>query len=74
MEGKTIHTFKLNDHEELHIAIGEFKGKNFLDQRVYFKPEGEDRFVPSKRGLRFNPEFCTHLKEGFQKVEEAMKK
>jgi len=72
MKDKIIHKFKLSDREEVRIRIGEYKGKAFLDQRVFFKPDGEENFRPSKDALRLNPKFYPELKKGIELVEDNL--
>ncbi len=72
-EQRIMHAFKLNDREELRIVLGKYKGRSFLDQRIYFKPTGSEEFRPTKDALRLSPTFCPELKKGLEKAEEELR-
>ena len=48
-----IATIEKNKTEELRVALNEFKGRRYLDIRIYIDPyadEGQGR-VPTKKGV-----------------------
>ena len=71
-EEQVIYAFKINDNQEVRIRLGKYKGRSFLDQRIFFKPADKDEFQPSKDALRLHPDFCPELRMGLEKAEEKL--
>ncbi|HNR12032.1 MAG TPA: transcriptional coactivator p15/PC4 family protein [Thermodesulfobacteriota bacterium] len=65
--------FEKNSFEEVRISLTEFKGKDLIDIRVYYQPEGEEEMRPTKKGITISPEKFTELKKGIQQLEKALK-
>ena len=55
--------------EEIQIAINEYKGKKYLDLRVFFTTDDGLNWSPTKKGVTFSPEKLGDLKAA---VEKAM--
>ena len=55
--------------EEIQIAINEYRGKKYLDLRVYFTTDDGLNWSPTKKGVTFSPEKLADLKAA---VEKAM--
>lgn len=72
MENQIVHSFKKKETEEVSLALREFKGKPYVDLRIYFKPRGSEEFKPSKKGIMLSTEFLPQLKAAFEKAEEAL--
>ena len=56
--------------EQLQIAINEFKGKSYLDLRIFYTTDDGASWLPTKKGVTCSPENLEILKEA---IEEAMK-
>lgn len=66
-----IHSFPKNPLEEIRISLTEFKKKQYLDLRVYYK--GDDgEFHPSKKGLTVSLDLMADLEEGVRRAREAI--
>ena len=65
--------FEKNSFEEVRISLTEFKGKDLIDIRVYYQPEGEEEMRPTKKGITISPEKFSELKKGIQQLEKALK-
>lgn len=72
MEQQLVHSFKINNREEVRITLGQYKGRPYLDQRVYFQSNGNGEFRPSKDALRLSPAHCSELKKGMARAEELV--
>ncbi len=56
-DAKTIGTIEKSRTEELRVSLQGFKGRHYLDIRVYADPyadEGQGR-VPTKKGIKLAP-------------------
>ncbi len=56
--------------EEIQIAINEYKGKKYLDLRVYYTTDDGLNWNPTKKGVTFSPEKLIELKSA---IENAIK-
>ena len=68
MEDKIIHAFKTSATEELRFSHREFKGKTYLDLRVFFCPKGSDVFKPSRKGVTLSAVHAPELEKAFQGI------
>lgn len=69
-EGKMIATIPRSATEQLQIAIKEYKGKSYLDLRIFYTTDDAATWLPTKKGVTCSPENIELLKEA---VDEAFK-
>lgn len=69
-EPRLITTIERSSTEQLQIAINEFKGKSYLDLRIFYTTDEGATWLPTKKGVTCAPENLETLKEA---VEEAIK-
>ncbi len=69
MEDKIVGAFKKSATEEIRLALRNFKGKSYLDLRVYFRAEGMAEFKPTKKGLTMAVELAPELEKAFRGVQ-----
>jgi hypothetical protein len=69
---EVIARFEKNSFEEVRISLTQFKGKDLIDIRVYYQPEGEEEMRPTKKGITISPEKFPELKKGFFALEKAL--
>ena len=55
--------------ETLQISINEFKGKKYLDLRIFYTTDDGETWNPTKKGVTIAPENLQLLKET---IETAM--
>ena len=71
---EVIAKFEKNSFEEVRISLTEFKGKQLIDIRVYYQPEGEEEEMrPTKKGITISPEKFPDLQKGLVTLEKALK-
>ena len=70
---EVIARFEKNSFEEVRISLTEFKGKELIDIRVYYQPEGEEEMRPTKKGITISPEKFPELQKGLAALEKALK-
>ncbi|EKE04562.1 MAG: hypothetical protein ACD_20C00050G0008 [uncultured bacterium] len=68
-ESKMLASIPRSATEEIHIQINEYKGKQYLDLRVYYTTDDGINWNPTKKGVTFPPDKLEELK---QAVEEAI--
>jgi len=69
-EPKIIATIPRSTTEKLQISINEFKGKSYLDMRIFYTTDDGATWLPTKKGVTCSPENIGLLKDA---VEEAVK-
>ena len=63
---------KKNNTEIIRISQSEFKGKSFIDCRVWFREDDNSDWKPTKKGIAFNPSVTKELVEGLLQVHEQI--
>jgi hypothetical protein len=66
-----VHTFPKNPLEEVRASITIFKGKQYVDLRVYYKGDDGD-YHPSKKGLTLSLDLFSDLEESVSKLREVI--
>lgn len=69
-EGKIIASIPRSATEETHIAISEYKGKKYLDMRVFYTTDEGLTWNPTKKGVTFTPDKLAEVQNA---IEEAIK-
>ena len=69
-EPKILATIPRTATEQMHISINEYKGKSYLDMRIFYTTDDGATWLPTKKGVTCSPENIEILKDA---IEEAMK-
>ena len=70
-EPQVVHSFPKNPLEEVRASISVYKGKQYVDLRIYYK--GDDgEFHPSKKGLTLSLDLFPELEEAVGKLSEVI--
>ncbi len=69
-EGKILAIIDRSATEQMQIAIKEFKGKSYLDMRIFYTTDEGATWLPTKKGVTCSPDKLSILKDA---VEEAIK-
>ena len=62
-EVKNIANISRTDTEQMQISINEFKGRKYLDMRIFFTTDGGDNWIPTKKGVTCSKEHLTELRD-----------
>lgn len=68
-EGKMLATIPRSATEQLQIAIKEYKGKSYLDMRIFYTTDDGATWLPTKKGVTCSPDNIELLKDA---VDEAV--
>lgn len=68
-EAKILTTIPRSATEQIQVSINEYKGKKYLDLRIYYTTDDGGTWLPTKKGVTISPDNLTILKDA---VEEAM--
>jgi len=68
---QVVYSFPKNPLEEVRASITVFKGKQYVDLRIYYK--GDDgEFRPSKKGLTLSLDLFSELEQAVEKLSEVV--
>lgn len=70
MASKMLATIERSETEQLQISISEFKGKSYLNMRIFYTTDEGASWLPTKKGVTFSPEQLDILTDA---IEEAKK-
>ena len=68
-ESKLIASIPRTATEQIQVAINEFKGKKYLDLRVFYTTDSGDSWLPTKKGVTISPENIDLLLEAIQSAK-----
>ena len=69
-DGKILATIDRTDTEQLQISVSEYKGKSYLNMRIYYTTDAGQTWLPTKKGVTFAPDQLDLLSDA---IEEARK-
>lgn len=69
-DSKILATIERSDTEQLQISVSEYKGKSYLNMRIFYTTDEGATWLPTKKGVTFAPDQLDLLSEA---VEAAKK-
>jgi len=70
---KVLHEFKRNQEETLRISLSSFKGRTYIDIRMFYE-DANGELAPTKKGVTITPELWDEFRVGVANAEEALQK
>lgn len=70
-EDKVVATFKRNPTEEVRAGIKEFKGRRYIDLRIYYMDD-QGEWKPTRKGISLATDFMSDLKDATAKLEQEL--
>lgn len=68
---KVLHEFKRNAEDTLRVSLSNFRGKTYVDIRLFFEdPNGE--LQPTKKGVTVTPELWDEFRTGIAAAEAEL--
>ena len=71
-ELKMLGTIERSETEQLQIALKEFKGRKYLDMRIFYTTDGGESWLPTKKGVTCSPEHLEILKQAIEEAEKEL--
>ena len=65
-ESKILATIERSDTEQLQISISEYKGRSYLNMRIFYTTDEGSTWLPTKKGVTFSPDQIDLLEEAIQ--------
>ncbi len=69
-DAKNLAIIERSEKEQLQISVSEYKGRSYLNMRIFYTTDGGSTWLPTKKGVTFTPEQLDTLSEA---IEEAKK-
>ena len=69
---KLLATIPRTATEEIQIGINEYKGKKYLDLRIFYTTDGGNSWLPTKKGVSIYPENLDMLKEAIEQAQREL--
>ena len=69
-DAKILATIERTPTEQLQISVSEYKGKSYLNMRIFYTTADSDNWIPTKKGVTFTPDQLDILSEA---IEDAKK-
>ncbi|MEI7474737.1 MAG: transcriptional coactivator p15/PC4 family protein [bacterium] len=71
-ENQILATISKGNTEELRVAISEFKGKKYLDLRIFFTTDNGANWSPTKKGVTVAPDSIEVFLNAVEKAKELL--
>lgn len=69
---KLLATIPRTATEEIQIGVNEYKGKKYLDLRIFYTTDGGNSWLPTKKGIAVYPENLDMLKEAIELAQREL--
>lgn len=69
-DAKILATIERSATEQLQISVSEYKGKSYLNMRIFYTTDDGATWIPTKKGVTFAPDQLDLLSEA---IEDAKK-
>ncbi len=69
-DAKILATIERSDTEQLQISISEYKGRSYLNMRIFYTTDEGASWLPTKKGVTFTPEQLDLLEEAIQEAKK----
>ncbi len=69
-DAKILATIERTPTEQLQISVSEYKGKSYLNMRIFYTTDDGATWIPTKKGVTFTPDQLDLLSEA---IEDAKK-
>lgn len=70
-DDKIVATFKRNPTEEVRAGVKEFKGRRYIDLRIYYMDD-QGEWKPTRKGISLATDFMPELKEAVGALEKEL--
>ena len=73
-ESKILATIERSDTEQLQISVSEYKGRSYLNMRIFYTTDEGATWLPTKKGVTFAPEQLDLLSEAIEEAKQEFMK
>ena len=69
-DAKLLAAIERTDTEQLQISISEYKGKSYLNMRIFYTTDDGQTWLPTKKGVTFTLDQIDLLEEAIQEAKK----
>ena len=69
-----VHAFPKGEDEEIRLGIQKYKGRYYIDFRVWFQDGTTPDFKPTRKGVSISADRFPELRKGMEKLFEGLEK
>ena len=69
-DAKILATIERSDTEQLQISVSEYKGRSYLNMRIFYTTDEGASWLPTKKGVTFAPDQLDLLEEAIQEARK----
>lgn len=69
-DAKILATIERSDTEQLQISVSEYKGRSYLNMRIFYTTDEGATWLPTKKGVTFSPEQLDLLTEAIEAARQ----
>jgi hypothetical protein len=73
-DSKILATIERSDTEQLQISVSEYKGKSYLNMRIFYTTDEGETWLPTKKGVTFSPDQLDLLTEAIEEAKQEFMK
>jgi hypothetical protein len=67
-----VSKFQRNPTEEVRTTLKEFKGRHYIDIRIYFLSDS-GQWKPTRKGISLSVEYLSELKEAINSLDKTIR-
>lgn len=69
-DAKILATIERSETEQLQISVSEYKGRSYLNMRIFYTTDDGSTWLPTKKGVTFSPDQLDLLEEAIQEARK----
>lgn len=69
-DAKILATIDRTDTEQLQISVSEYKGKSYLNLRIFYTTDEGATWIPTKKGVTFAPDQLDILTDAIEEAKQ----
>ncbi len=69
-EAKILATIERTDTEQLQISVSEYRGKSYFNLRIHYTTDGDETWLPTKKGVTFAPDQLDVLSDAIEEAKQ----
>lgn len=69
-DAKILATIERSETEQLQISVSEYKGRSYLNMRIFYTTDDGATWLPTKKGVTFAPDQLDLLEEAIQEARK----
>ncbi len=73
-ESEVIYAFPRSKDEKIQFTLSKYRGKRYMDLRLWFKSEESEEFYPTKKGISIPVDQIGQVRKGFEQVSRHLEK